>query len=69
MTNGLLWNVNSAGFLILVNDYIVQNTSMNTDEAAFGVTVIGNTIRTVYIYASVYASVYASLNVSLYMQV
>jgi len=39
----MLWNVNSAGFLILVNDYIVHNTSMDTEEAALGITILGNT--------------------------
>jgi len=40
--SGMLWNINSAGFLIFLNDYIIQNTNMDKDEAALGVTIIGN---------------------------
>jgi len=53
MISGLLWNSNTAGFLLLLNDYIVHNTSMGKDEAALGVTIMGNFINLLSAYANI----------------
>jgi len=55
--SGQLWNVNTAGFLLLLNDYIVHNTSMDKDEAALGVTIMGNFIKLLYLHVQLIGNV------------
>jgi len=41
MATSLLRTTNTAGFLILLNSYIIHNTDMDKDTAALGVTILG----------------------------
>jgi len=39
--SGLFWNAANTGYIVLINDYIVNNTELNELEAALGITITG----------------------------
>jgi len=49
MISGMLWSSNDSGFLILVNSYVIHDTEMDANEAAFGVTVTGEEIHLIFL--------------------
>ena len=42
----MLWNANISGFLIFVNNYILESTDLSENEVAIGITIIGKVIKT-----------------------
>jgi len=39
--SGIFWNAAGSGYVVLINDYIVNNTDLTELEAALGITITG----------------------------
>ena len=41
LISGMLWNICTTTFLILINDFVLRVTDMNNEEVALGITLLG----------------------------
>jgi len=41
VVSGIFWNAAGSGYVVLINDYIVNNTDLTELDAALGVTIAG----------------------------